>query len=50
MEDDSPYEFGDAPTDGGLGDGPPEGQEHGSDMVVVDGDLMTYRRYVETEE
>ena len=50
MERDSPYEFGDATTDGGLVDGPPEGQEHGTDMVVVDGDLMSYRSYERSEE
>lgn len=50
MERDSPYEFGDATTDGGLSDGLPEGQEHGTDMVVVDGNLMTFRSYERTEE
>lgn len=43
---DSPYEFGDTTTDGGLGsDDPPDGCEEGADAVIVDGDAMTYRSY-----
>lgn len=48
--EDSPYEFGDITTDGGLGeDDPPEGCENGTDAVIVDGSAMTYRSYKQTE-
>lgn len=43
---DSPYEFGDITTDGGLGDEEhPEGCENGTDAVIVDGDAMSFRSY-----
>lgn len=44
--DHTPYEYGDADTDGGLDDGdPPKEHESGVDTVIVDGDAMTYRSY-----
>ncbi len=49
--DDSAYDYGGIDTDGGLGDDePPEGCEHGTDAVIVDGDAMTYRSYERASE
>ena len=43
---DDPYEYGDASTDGGLGDDDaPEGCENGGDPVIVDGETVSYRSY-----
>jgi hypothetical protein len=51
MQEDSPYEYGDITTDGGLGDDePPEGCENGTDAVIVDGDAMTFRNYQKTDQ
>lgn len=44
---DMPYEFGDVTTDGGLGDDDlPAGHENGSDIVIVDGEVRSFRSYV----
>ncbi|WP_435194450.1 hypothetical protein [Natronomonas sp. EA1] len=46
VERNSPYEYGDITTDGGLGsDDPPEDHEDGTDTVIVDGSAMSYRSY-----
>lgn len=46
VEHDTPYEFGDITIDGGLEDEVPNGCENGTDVVVVDGDAMSFRSYL----
>ncbi|MFB6118692.1 hypothetical protein [Halosegnis sp.] len=45
VAEENPYEFGDASTDIGLDEEVPEGCEHGSDAVIVDGKAVSYRSY-----
>lgn len=47
---DTPYEFGDITTDGGLDADAPDGCENGTDVVVVDGDAMSFRSYLKSGE
>jgi hypothetical protein len=44
----TPYEYGDAEIEA-LGESPPHEQQHGSDMIIVDGSTMSYRSYTRTE-
>lgn len=50
VEHGTPYEFGDTSTDGGLDEDAPDGCEEGTDLVVVDGDAMSFRSYLKTRE
>ena len=50
VEHTTPYEYGDVDLEA-LGDGPPHERQHGADTVIVDGAVMSYRRYTtEAEE
>ncbi len=44
VETDTPYTYGDADMEA-LGEGPPHERQHGTDVVIVDGATMSYRRY-----
>jgi len=44
VEPNTPYEYGDVDIEA-LGENPPHEKQHGTDMVIVDGSTMSYRRY-----
>jgi hypothetical protein len=44
----TPYEYGDAEIEA-VGEDPPHEQQHGTDMVIVDGSAMSYRSYTSAE-
>lgn len=48
VNNNTPYEYGDIDTDA-LGEEPPHERQHGTDVVIVDGSTMSYRRYTGTE-
>jgi hypothetical protein len=48
VETHTPYEYGDANIEA-IGEGPPHEQQHGSDMVIVEGSAMSYRSYTRSE-
>jgi len=48
VETNTPYEYGDIDVEA-VGENPPHEQQHGSDMVIVDGSTMSYRRYADPE-
>ncbi len=48
VEPNTPYTYGDIDMQA-LGDEPPAEQQHGTDMVIVDGSTMSYRRYAGTD-
>ena len=49
VEHNSPYDYGDAKTEA-IGEAPPHEWQHGLDTVIVDGSVMSYRRYTSDEE
>ncbi len=49
VESDIPYTYGDADLEA-VGEGPPHEQQHGTDMVIVDGSTMSYRSYTRWDE
>lgn len=49
VESHTPYTYGDADMEA-IGEGPPHERQHGTDMVIVDGSTMSYRRYTRREE
>ena len=44
----TPYTYGDADIEA-VGEDPPHEQQHGTDMVIVDGSAMSYRSYTSAE-
>lgn len=48
VESNTPYTYGDADIEA-VGEGPPHEQQHGTDIVIVDGSTMSYRHYTRTE-
>ncbi len=44
----TPYKYGDADLEA-IGEDPPHEQQHGTDMVIVDGSTMSYRSYTRAE-
>lgn len=42
--DHTPYDYGDAETEA-VGEDPPREVENGTDTVIVDGAVMSYRSY-----
>jgi len=48
VEPDTPYKYGDIDIQA-LSEEPPAEQQHGTDMVIVDGSTMSYRRYAGAE-
>lgn len=49
VEDHTPYDYGDAETEA-VGDDPDHERQHGLDTVIVDGAVMSYRRYTGDED
>ncbi|MDR9430665.1 MAG: hypothetical protein RI568_08215 [Natronomonas sp.] len=48
VEQTTPYEYGDVELEA-VGENPPHEQQHGADMVIVDGSTMSYRSYAKIE-
>lgn len=48
VEHHTPYEYGDVELEA-VGENPPHEQQHGADMVIVDGATMSYRCYAKIE-
>lgn len=49
VKSDIPYEYGDADIEA-VGEDPPYEQQHGTDMVIVDGSAMSYRSYTRAND